>query len=318
MKVGLLGGGNAHALAFARHFAGAGVDSFGIGRNAPKPRPFWNAPNGYRYYQAHLGLQVDEALKIIETEKPDVIVCIAAQGESAASFGEDSWRFYLTNAAVLARVASLMPSCVKRFIQISTSELYGSVGTPVTEEAPVQPTSPYALSKATFDAHLGILHRTHAFPAIIVRPSNCYCPGQQLHRVIPRAAMGAVHGVQMELRGGTARKMYLHTDDLASAVLRLIEVGKPGEIYNVGSQEPVRISDLVGAISVLAKSDGAFAIPSGPRFGEDACYWIDSTKMRRLGWRPRVNLEDGLKQMVGWARAFPEIVSLPRDYTLTP
>lgn len=317
MKICFLGGGNCHAITVARHFAARGHDCLGIGRSHPKPAALWLTPPGYRYYKAHLDLDFDlEVAPLLARERPDIVVCFAAQGESAASFGPESWRFHKTNTAMLARLVDemvfsheLQPP--KLFVQVSTSELYGSTETYfATEESPVRPTSPYALSKATFDAHLQMMYKAHNFPAVIVRPSNCYTPGQQLHRVVPRAVIAASYGKRMPLRGGSAMKTYMDTADLATAIECVIERGRAGEIYNVGADAPMTIEMIVEEIAQNAGvklSD--FVDRQEPRYGEDSRYAIDSSKIKALGWKRAVLLEHGIEAMFRWARDYPELAT---------
>lgn len=322
MKIGILGGGNCHALAFARHFSAAGIDCFGIGRGEPKPAPLWLAPAGYRYYTAHLGGQLRRAIDVLEAEQPDIIVCIAAQGESAASFGKHAPMFYQTNCVMLVRLVEELRvrKWLKRFIQISTSELYGSVSEPADESAPIRATSPYAISKAAFDAHLEVMHRVHGFPAIVVRPSNAYCEGQQLHRIVPRAVIAALYGKRMQLQGGgRAKKSYLHTADLAAAIELIIRKGEPGTVYNVGPDDPVRISDLVAMVGTrIGVPMQSFVDQAPARLGEDSVYWIDSARVKALGWQPRVGMEEGLLRVINWAMAHPELATMPAEFRIQP
>lgn len=319
MKICILGGGNCHALAFARYCAAQGIECFGIGRNQPKSAPLWLVPDGYRYHVAHLGSEFNKALTVLYCERPDVIVCIAAQGEGAASF-DQSWRYYDTNCTMLIRLVCALRECrwLKRFVQISTSELYGSNERAVSESAAVVPTSPYALSKATFDAHLQIEHRIHGFPMQIVRPSNCYTAGQQLHRIIPRAAICAVYGDTLRLQGGgTARKSYLDTEDLARALMVILEKGELGHTYNVGPDQPTAIRDVVVEIGRASGITG-FWSETPARLGEDACYWLDSSKVKALGWKQTISLQDGIRRMVEWVRKFPELATMPYEFRIQP
>lgn len=322
MRIGILGGGNCHALTFARHFAEVGIDCFGIGREGPKAAPLWLAPAGYRYYQAHLGGQMRKALDVLDSERPDVVVCIAAQGESSASFGAHGPMFYQTNCVMLVRLVEELRSrsWLKRFVQISTSELYGSVSAPASEYAPINATSPYAISKAAFDAHLAVMHRVHGFPAIVVRPSNAYCQGQQLHRIVPRAVIAAVYGKRIQLHGGgSACKAYLHTTDLAAALELIIEKAKPGEIYNVGPEEPIAIRDLVAKVAERTGAPWDSFVSIAPaRIGEDSRYWINSSRVKSIGWEQKISLEHGIDRMIAWAKAFPELARMPDQFSILP
>lgn len=321
-KVGLLGGGNPHALAIARHFTEQGIDCFGIGRGAPKPAPLWLVPDGYRYYRAHIGEQMAEAMRVLDDERPDALVCLAAQGEGAASFGPDSWRFYQTNCVYLARLCEQLRGSdyLQRFVHIGTSELYGSVDVPAAETAPIRATSPYSISKAAFDAHLEVLHRVHGFPMLVVRPSNAICAGQQLHRIVPRAAISAVYGQRLKLQGGgTARKSFMDTEDLARGILAVLDKGTVGEIYNAGPIGPISIRHLVERVSGLADVAWGDLVDEVPgRIGEDSCYAIDSSKLQSLGWQPEVSLNTAIERVIEWVRAYPELATMPFDYRVTP
>ena len=322
-KVGFLAGGNCHALAIARHFAAQGINCFGIGRGPEKAKPLWLAPDGYRYYRAHIGEQMAEVMRVLDDERPDTLICLAAQGEGAASFGSDSWRFYQTNCVYLAQITEQLRcrDYPQRFVHIGTSELYGSVDAPAAETAPIRASSPYSISKAAFDAHLEVLHRVHGFPMNIIRPSNCITAGQQLHRIVPRAAICAVYGQQrLELQGaGLAEKSYLDTEDLARGILAVLERGDLGATYNCGPQAPVTIRYLVDLVAAQARVPfDSFLTVVPARQGEDSRYWLDSTKLRALGWEPKIALHDAVQRVVKWARAYPELATMPWKYEVTP
>ena len=148
----------------------------------------------------------------------------------------------------LARLAEALMSrdYLERFIHIGTSELYGSVDRPVSEDAPLQPTSPYAASKAAFDMHLIAIHRVLKFPMNILRPSNAYGPGQLLHRVIPKAVVCGLTGQKLPLHGGgRAEKSYIHARDLARAIHLVARAAPLGTVYNAGPPEAVKAKLLV-------------------------------------------------------------------------
>ena len=115
-----------------------------------------------------------------------------------------SWRFFETNSMALARLAEelMKRDWLERFIQIGTSEMYGSVDHATKEDEPIKPSSPYAASKVAFDLYLVSVSRFLKFPMNIIRPSNAYCPGQLLHRVIPKAVWCGLTGHRLPLHGG--------------------------------------------------------------------------------------------------------------------
>lgn len=315
MKIATLGAGGCFGLNFARHVASHGIDQFGIGRSGPKLPAFWLAPEHYRFRALHITHELEYIMQYLDAERPDVIVNFAAQGEGAASFGADCWRFYETNTVALVRLVEELRKrdYLQRFVHIGTSELYGSVTAPATEDAPIDPSSPYAISKAAFDQHLKTMHRIHGFPMNIVRPSNCYTPGQQLHRVIPRAIIYGFAGRKLQLHGGgKAEKSYLDADDLSEAILRVIEKAPLGKIYNCGPDEPVAIRKVVGMVAdALGLRFPDLAEVAPERTGQDGRYWLDSTALKTdTGWQPTIAMPDGIARMVAWVRKYPELLAM--------
>lgn len=321
MKICILGGGNVYALNLARHLHEIGIEHFGIGRSGPKAPAFWQVEHAYRFHALHLIHDLPLVLELLDRERPDVIVNFAAQGERAASFGEAAAHFYRTNTLALVELAEALAqrAWLHGFLQVSTSELYGSVARPADEKTPLCPSSPYAISKAAFDLHLQVMHATRGFPAMIVRPSNCYCPGQQLHRVIPRAIRCALTGQKLPLHGGgAARKSYMHATDLSRAIVGLVRRGSPGEIYNCGALVPVSIRKLVGHVAEACGVRLDALIEDAPaREGEDGCYWLDSYKLACAArWLPEIDFERGLGEMVRWFRAHPELLAGSDQYRI--
>ena len=296
-----------------------------IGRNTPKPEAFTlNVGQGdrrYSYHAYHVTYELDLLLELLDRERPQVIVNYAAQGEGAVSW-KHSWRFFETNSMGLARLAEALMSrdYLERFIQIGTSELYGSVETPAREDAPIQPSSPYAASKAAFDMYLVSVHRALKFPMNIIRPSNAYCPGQLLHRVVPKAVVCGLTGRRLPLHGGgRAEKSYIHARDLARAIHLVAQKAPPGTIYNAGPPTPISIRALVETVAkVVGIPFEELCEVTGDRLGQDSRYWLDSSAIRRdVGWEPEIGLEDGILEMVEWGRTYiDQLRDWPMDYTL--
>ena len=321
MKVAILGGGNVYALDLARHLHELGIPHFGIGRSPRKPPAFW-VEHHYDYRALHLRRERTAVMAVLDTEKPDVIVNYAAQGEGQASFGAYAPLFYETNTLALVNIAEQLRQrdYVRHFIQIGTSELYGSTREPATEDAPLKPSSPYAISKAAFDLHLQTMHAVSGFPANVVRPSNCVARGQQLHRIVPKAIICALTGKKLPLHGGgLAEKSYLHATDLSRGVMAVIARGEKGLIYNCGPAVPTSIRDVVELVgSFCGKHLDEIAEIAPERPGQDSRYWLDSSRLRALGWKPTIPLAGAIAEMVEWVRANPEILTMSTDYSVRP
>lgn len=321
MKVCITGGGNCYALNLAKHLDSLGIDHFGIGRSPRKHPSLWPIDHDYRYYRYHLISEFDAVMQLLDQERPDIICNFAAQGESAASFGPETHWYYRTNATGMIRFAEAMHrrDYLKRFIQAGTSEVYGSTPGPAKETDVPQPTSPYAISKLTFDTHLQFMNRQHGFPMNILRPSNAYTPGQQLHRIIPRAIIRALSGRRLQLQGGgAAQKSYMHATDLSRAVMAVLQNGEPGKVYNCGPEMPTTIRGLVIEIAELCQvgiDDLVDEVPQ--RTGEDGRYWLDSSAINRdTGWTPQIGLRAGLEEMVRWVRDNPALLTMDDQFRL--
>ncbi|MDC1076108.1 GDP-mannose 4,6-dehydratase [Litorivicinus sp.] len=296
----------------------------GIGRNLLRSPAFSlgidEQPN-YEYRAYHVTYEFDLLMKFLDELQPDFIVNFAAQGEGAVSW-ENSWRFFETNSMALARLAEALTtrSYLKRFIQIGTSEMYGSVTEPSKETDCIMPSSPYAASKVAFDMYLESIFRFKGFPMNIIRPSNAYCSGQLLHRVIPKTIVAGLTGRKLPLQGGgKAEKSYIHARDLGKAILLVAQSAPLGKIYNAGPEEPTsirRVVELCAEVLDVPFDDICEVVPD--RLGQDSRYWLDSSAIfEDVGWKPEMTWDVGLKEVKDWAEANLDVLQkTPTDYTL--
>ncbi|MCH9609772.1 MAG: dTDP-glucose 4,6-dehydratase [Chlamydiales bacterium] len=296
-----------------------------IGRNPPKGEPFildigLGDPR-YSYHAYHVTHELDFLLDLLDREETETIINYAAQGEGAVSW-KNSWRFFETNAMALARLTEELMgrSYLKRFIQIGTSELYGSVTAPSKEDDPIRSSSPYSASKAAFDLHLISISKVLNFPMNIIRPSNAYCPGQLLHRIIPKAVVCGLIGKQLPLHGGgRAEKSYIHARDLARAIHLVSEKGPLGTVYNAGPAKPTSIRDVVQTVAdVMGIPFEKLCEVTEDRLGQDSCYWLDSSAIKKdVGWEPTISLTEGVKEMVEWGQQYiDQLQDIPLEYTM--
>jgi dTDP-glucose 4,6-dehydratase len=262
----------------------------------------------YAYHQIHLVHEQDRLFELLDEVRPEVIVCFAAQGEGAVSW-KKSWRFFETNATALVKMAEelMKRDYLQRFIQIGTSELYGSVDKPSKEDDALRPTSPYAASKAAFDMYLLSVANVLGFKMNIIRPSNAYGSGQLLHRVVPRAVVCGLTGQKLPLQGGgRAKKSYIHSDDLARAIHLVAEKAPLGRVYNAGPAAPISIRHLVEKCAEgLGMPFEKLCEVVPDRLGQDSQYWLDSSAIRKdVGWEPQISLEQGIQEVINWGKKY--------------
>lgn len=200
-----------------------------------------------------------------------------------------------------------------RFLQVSTDEVFGSLGredAPFTESTPYAPTSPYAASKAAADHLVRAWNRTYGLPTLTTRCSNNYGPFQLPEKLIPLTVANALAGRRLPLYGdGLNVRDWLHVADHCEAIRIVLERGRPGESWNIGGNSERTNFDVVRAICSLL--DERRPDPAGPyhrliarvedRPGHDRRYAIDAGKIgRELGWRPKKRFEAGLASTVDW------------------
>ena len=194
--------------------------------------------------------------------------------------------------------------CVRRFIQISTDEVYGSLGLEgrFSESSPIEPSSPYSASKAGADLLALAFHKTYGIEVVITRCSNNYGPYQFPEKLIPLMVLNALRDKPLPVYGdGLNVRDWIHVEDHCAAIFATLLQGKPGEVYNIGADAEMRNIDLVKLI--LDKLDKPHSLISyvADRLGHDRRYAIDSTKARtELGWKPLHRPEDGICKTVEW------------------
>jgi dTDP-glucose 4,6-dehydratase len=196
--------------------------------------------------------------------------------------------------------------------------VYGTCEGTVSESAPLDPSTPYAASKAAADLLLRAYVKSRNFPLVTIRATNVYGAHQQLFKIIPRSVIYAKMGRPIELHGGgRAVKSYIHIRDVSRGELAAMEHGRDGELYHLSPDHGYAVKDVVRTIcEALGTSFSAATVSVAERLGQDAAYVIDSTKARtELGWMPRVSLREGIAQVISWVETFwDEIVQQPLTY----
>src|SRR3954453_20098375 len=215
--------------------------------------------------------------------------------------------FLDTNVAgTLRLLEAARAASVRRFVQVSTDEVYGSLGeTGAFEETtPIAPRSPYSASKAAADHFVMAFHHTHGMDAVITRCSNNYGPYQFPEKLIPLMIMNAFEGKPLPVYGdGLYVRDWIHVDDHCEAIDAVLAGGRAGEVYNIGAENERPNVDVVRAILRLTGRDESLIRHVPDRPGQDRRTAMNSRKLREaLGWRPRHEFDGGLADTVAWYR----------------
>lgn len=241
---------------------------------------------------------------IFKKEKIDGVIHFAAETHVDRSIS-DAYPFLDTNVKgtyVLLDISRKYN--VERFVNISTDEVYGELGEDgsFSEATPLNPNSPYSVSKGAADMLGRAYHRTYGLPVITVRPSNNYGPWQYPEKLIPVIITKALNNEKVPVYGaGQNVREWLYVSDCASAVLNILEKGRGGGIYNIGSGEERKNIDVVkGILGIMEKSEELIEFVQD-RPGHDYRYCLDSNKIKEeIGFRCRVSFEEGIERTVRW------------------
>jgi len=265
---------------------------------------------GYRFV---LGDICDaEAVKGVLGEGIEAVVHFAAESHVDRSIAE-AREFVRTN--VLGTCTLLEASRrakISRFLHVSTDEVYGTLAPEESadEEAPLRPNSPYAASKAASDLLVRSFWQTYRFPALITRSSNNYGPYQFPEKFLPLMITNVLEGRPLPVYGdGLNERDWIFVEDHCRALDRVLQAGRPGEIYNIGYGQALNNLRVVRRLlQLLHKSEEHIQFVQD-RPGHDRRYALNSSKTRQeLDWRPTVTFEEGLVRTVEWYRSHTEWV----------
>ena len=248
----------------------------------------------------------DKVSDIIKTLKIDTIINFAAESHVDRSI-ENSDEFIETNingTHTLLKMLHEFP--IKKYIQISTDEVYGTLtedDDPFTEETPLAPNSPYAASKTSADLLCRSFYETYKYPIIITRCSNNYGPNQYPEKLIPLFIKNAKNDKSLPVYGdGRNIRDWIHVKDHCEAIDVVLHKGKDGEVYNIGGECEKRNIDVVRIISKLFYREfkkGCSIKHVLDRKGHDWRYAMDISKIKNeLGWGPKRKFEEGIKELL--------------------
>ena len=274
----------------------------------------------FSFNKLNLNNDLDRIIKIFDSEKPEYVVNLAAQGEVRNSWlYPDQW--FQTNCMSIVSLTNELrkKEYIKKFLMVSTPEVYGSTDDEISENHNYFPSTPYAASKAAGDLHLITLFKRYNFPVVFTRTTNVHGLNQQLYRIIPRTIIYLKKGKKIELHGdGKTVRSFLHVKDVAKGMIKVLERGKIGNIFHMSPNYPeISIENLVKLICNLMNYDFENSIKRvSNNFGQDENFKINSNKIKNeLGWSAKITLEDGIKETIKWIEDnWNEINKLSHEY----
>jgi dTDP-glucose 4,6-dehydratase len=300
VRVLVTGGAGFIGSHFVRLLAGKAVDVVVLDKLTYSGNPANLDGIEHRFLQGDIA---DSAAVAEAAAGCDAIINFAAESHVDRSILE-SFDFVHTQVHGTQTLLEHVRATGARFVQVSTDEVYGDLegGGSSTEDDPLRPSSPYSATKAGGDLLVLGYVRTHSVNASITRGANTYGPHQYPEKFLPLFITNALDGEPLPVYGdGRQRREWLHVDDHCAAIELALTDGRPGEVYNVGGDERENL-EMVTRILQLTGADESLVRHVTDRPGHDRRYSIDDTKLRGLGWKPQIALDDGLAETFEWYR----------------
>ena len=233
----------------------------------------------------------------------DVIINFAAESHVDRSIANPK-PFLETNILGTYSVLEAIRKHDKQFIHVSTDEIYGdAIGQDSFDEnSQINPSNPYAATKAAADHLVASYHRTYGVNCITTRCTNNFGPNQFPEKLIPKTIIRSIKDLKIPLYGdGMQIRSWIYVNDHVKAIESLISKGKPGNMYNITAYEEITNKIIVEKILDILEKPHSMIEYVGDRPGHDKRYSIDCTKIEnQTGWRPQYNFDDALKQTVSW------------------
>ncbi|GEA17245.1 dTDP-glucose 4,6-dehydratase [Moorella sp. E306M] len=242
---------------------------------------------------------------LFREEKFDLVANLAAESHVDRSI-LDPAPFIETNVkGTKVLLEAARQHGVQKFLQVSTDEVYGSLGPddpPFTEESPIRPNSPYSASKAAADLMCRAYFVTYGLPVVITRCSNNYGPYQHPEKFIPTIILNALADKPIPVYGdGQNVRDWIHVEDHCRALDLVLQKGQAGEVYNIGAKNEHTNLDIVKTILRLMNKPESLITFVKDRPGHDRRYAIEPSKIEAaLSWQPRVDFTSGLKDLITW------------------
>ncbi len=326
-RIVVIGSNSFSGASFIAYCLSEGLQILGMSRSKEQIDAFlpykWNKINksngSFKFEQLDLNRDTYGIVEVIRGFRPDYIVNFAAQSMVAESWQHPE-HWYQTNVIGNVKLHDKLRhfDFLKKYVHVSTPEVYGSCSGKITETASFNPSTPYAASRAACDLHLRTFFNHYKFPVVFTRAANVYGPGQHIYRIIPRSILFIKLGKKIQLHGGGhSVRSFIHIRDVASATLKIAQAAPAGETYHISTDSYISIRQLVGMICNMMNGSFEECVEIvDERPGKDAAYLLDNRKLRdELGWKDSIGLEQGIRETIDWvSNNFTELKKQPLEY----
>jgi UDP-glucose 4,6-dehydratase len=276
----------------------------------------------FTFYRLNI-LNYDEILKILRLHEIDMIVHLAAQTHVDNSFG-NSLKFSETNILGTHNLleVSRIYGRLRRFVHMSTDEVYGEIIEGKNDVGSyLNPTNPYAATKAASEHIVDAYRISYKLPTLIIRMNNVYGPRQYPEKVIPKFISCLLKGEKCPVHGnGTTRRNFIYIDDVVSALELILFKGQTGKIYNIGNDCEYSVMDILAIlVDMIKKGDSSldWADHVSDRNYNDKRYAINDVEIKKLGWKPIYNFDEGMTKTVNWYTQLDQVKTMMSHWTET-
>lgn len=261
----------------------------------------------YSYVQADI-TNMSKMKRLFHEFEPDAVVHFAAQSHVDTSF-ENAEQYIHDNIIGTYTILECVKESGCRLVHISTDEVYGEVGLDETSHAEtsvLNPTNPYSATKAGAELLVKAYGHSFKIPYVITRGNNVFGPKQYPEKVIPAFIDAMMKGTPCNVHGeGRSRRNFIYVDDVSRAVMTVLQKGKNGTVYNIGTRNEYSVLEVFDILRDLV-NPRATKIHVGDRPHNDKRYAVDSFALQELGWSERVTFHDAIQRTVKWYFDNPE------------
>ena len=306
-KVLVLGSNSFAGSCFVDYLLSKNMVVYGISRSNEKKITKYkynkNIKN-YKFIKADINKNLDKFKEVINKNKFKFIVDFLGQGMVAESW-ENPQDWIKTNIVSKVKLINFLlnKKFLKKYLRVSTPEVYGSSIKKMRENKSYNPSTPYAITHMTIDRYLQIYQEQFNFPSVILRFANFYGETQPLYRIIPKTIFCIKNKKKLPLHGdGKSLRSFIYIDDFCSAIYLAMNKSKIGKIYNVSSNEIISIKNLVKSICAIMKYDFKNLVDiKKDRKGKDYKYFMDNKLIfKDLRWKNNIGLKMGLQRTINW------------------